>query len=533
MDNTLILTIIKASGGLGLFLLGMIIMTEGLRALAGDTIRNALMRFTRSPATGAATGAVTTAILQSSSATTVMAVGFVGAGLMTFPESLGIIFGANIGSTITGWVVALFGFKLHLGTIVLPLILFGVILKLFFKDKIATFGYALAGFGLIFVGISLMQEGMSGFEGIITPENLPSDSWIGRLQLVALGILATLITQASSAGVAATLTALYANVINFEQAAALVIGMDVGTTVTAAMASIGGSVNVRRTGLSHVIYNLFTGAMALFLITPYTYLCETLVPGALMQNAEIALVAFHTFFNTLGVLIILPFTYQFAHMMEKIIPSREPKFTEKLDKRLLEEPELALEAARISAQDEFIALLRHINFILGDLQHGKKADLILLQSALDKTQNYVDKIDLKQEKGAKRKEVIALIHILDHAQRLHERCEEEEYRARLVQKSPDLHKEHQQMITANNNIITAISAKRFSDAGKYAQKNEKQIFKSMMPYRDMIVEEMAKDEIDIPLGTSKLEAVRWLDRVSHHIARITSHMEEAVLCTAK
>ncbi len=533
MENLTILTILKASGGLGLFLLGMIIMTAGLRSLAGDTMRNALMRFTKSPYSGARTGAISTALLQSSSATTVMAIGFVGAGFMTFPESLGIIFGANIGSTITGWMVALFGFKLNLGTIILPVILLGVIMKLFFRGKIATSGYALAGFGLIFVGISMMQESMSGFEGIITPEYLPSDSLIGRLKLVALGILSTLITQASSAGVAITLTALYANAINFEQAAALVIGMDVGTTVTALMASIGGSANVRRTGFSHVIYNLFTGVLALFLITPYVYLWDTLAPGALIQNAEIALVAFHTLFNILGVLIVLPFTHQFAHLIEKIIPSKEPLFTEKLDIRLLEEPSLALEAARISAQDEFVALLQHINFIMGDVKYGKKSDLILLQSALDKTQHYIDQINPKQEKDTKWKEVISLIHILDHAQRLHERCEEEEDRARLVQKSPDLHSEHQHLITVNNEIISAISSKNFSNAKKYAQKNEKLITESMLPYRNMIAEKIAKDEINIPSGTSKLEAERWLVRVSHHIARITFHMEKAVLYTTK
>jgi phosphate:Na+ symporter len=533
MENLSILTILKASGGLGLFLLGMIIMTAGLRSLAGDTMRNALMRFTKSPSSGATTGAISTALLQSSSATTVMAVGFVGAGFITFPESLGIIFGANIGSTITGWMVALFGFKLNLGTIILPVILLGVIMKLFFRGKIAAFGYALAGFGLIFVGISMMQEGMSGFEGIITPEYLPSDSWLGRLKLVSLGILSTLITQASSAGVAITLTALYANAINFEQAAALVIGMDVGTTVTALMASIGGSANVRRTGFSHVIYNLFTGVMALFLITPYIYLWDTLAPGALMQNAEIALVAFHTFFNILGVLIVLPFTHQFAHLIEKIIPSKEPLFTEKLDFRLLEEPHLALEVARISAQDEFIALLQHINFILGDVKYGKKSDLTLLQSALDKTHYYIDQINPKREKDARWKELISLIHILDHAQRLHERCEEEEYRARLVQKSPNLHTDQQHLITANNKIISAISSKRFSDAKNYAQSNKKLIIQSMEPYRNMIAEKMAKDEINIPAGTSKLEAARWLIRVSHHIARITFHMEKAVLYTAK
>ncbi len=533
MENLSILTIIKASGGLGLFLLGMIIMTQGLRSLAGDTMRNALIRFTKSPSSGAITGAISTSLLQSSSATTVAAIGFVGAGLMTFSEALGIIFGANIGTTITGWMVTLLGFKLQLGTIVQPIILFGALLKLFFKDKIASFGYTLAGFGLIFVGISLLQEGMSGLEGIITPESISSESWIGILKLVALGIIATLITQSSSAGVAATLTALYAHTINFEQAAALIIGMDIGTTVTALIASIGGSVNVRRTGSSHVIYNLFTGVMALLLITPYTYLWESLSAGALIQNAEIALVAFHTSFNILGVLIILPFTHQFANLMKKIIPSKEPLFTEKLDERLLEDPSLALEAARLSIQDEFIALLQHINFILGDTKEGRRYDLILLHSALNRTHYYIDQINPKDEKDAGWKKLISLIHILDHEQRLHERCEEEEYRAKLVQASPDLHVEHQYLIHVNNQIISAISSKRFSDARKYARTNEKLIIKSMEPYRNMIAEKMAKDEINTPLGTSKLEAARWLTRVSHHIARITFHMEKAVLYTAK
>jgi len=299
------------------------------------------------------------------------------------------------------------------------------------------------------------------------------------------------------------------------------------------MASIGGSVNVRRTGFSHVIYNLFTAVMALFLIGPYIYLWDALAPGALNQNAEIALVAFHSSFNILGVLIILPFTHHFADLMEKIIPSKEPIFTEKLDKRLLEEPHLALEAARISAQDEFIALLEHLNFILGDINYGKKSNLTLLQSALYETYRYVDQINPKQEKDARWKELISLIHILDHAQRLHERCEEDEYRARLVQQSPDLYDGDQHLISSNNEILAAINSKRFSHAKKVARTNEKRMIKSMDSYRDMITEKMANDEINIPLGTRKLEASRWLIRVSHHIARITYHMEKAVLYTAK
>jgi len=249
-------SILQALAGLGLFLLGLIIMMEALRALAGDAVRTAIVRFTNSPLSGAITGAIATAILRSSSATTVAAVGFVGAGVIGFSESLGIIFGANVGTTLTGWIVVLLGFKLHLEGVMTLLLLLGALLRLLAKDRLATSGYALAGFSLIFVGIAMMQQGMSGFGDLITPEQLPTDTFSGRLKLVAFGILFTLVTQSSSAGVAMALTALFSGAINFPQAAALVIGMDVGTTVTAAIATIGQSREARRTGFSHVIYNL-------------------------------------------------------------------------------------------------------------------------------------------------------------------------------------------------------------------------------------------------------------------------------------
>ncbi|MDX1698800.1 MAG: Na/Pi symporter, partial [Thiohalobacterales bacterium] len=310
MQNTSLL--LTAAGGLGLFLLGMVIMTDGLRTLAGDATRHILMKFTHTPASGAATGAITTALLQSSSATTVAAVGFVSAGLLTFPSALGIIFGANIGTTITGWLVALLGFKLKVGTLMLPLILAGTLLRLFAGGRRAAFGFGLAGFGLIFIGIDFMQTGMSGFGDIISPDRLPGDTLGGRLLLVLLGMLATIITQSSSAGVATTLTLLFAGMVNFHQAAALVIGMDIGTTFTALLATIGGTTGARRTGLSHVIYNFITAVLALSLIDIYVAGWEQLAPGVLAMQGEIGLVAFHTLFNILGVIFILPFTGLFA-----------------------------------------------------------------------------------------------------------------------------------------------------------------------------------------------------------------------------
>ena len=251
--------LLSALGGVGLFLLGMILLTDGLKAVAGPRLRSMLARFTSTPLSGAVTGALTTAAIQSSSATTVAAVGFVASGLLTFPQAIGIIFGANIGTTMTGWLVALLGFKLDLGQITLPLVFVGALLTLSGKKSVSFVGQALAGFSLIFIGIEHMKLGLEAFEGIVTPADFPSDSLWGRLGLVAIGVLITLITQSSSAGVATALAALSAGAVNFSQAGALVIGMDVGTTFTAALATLGGGTMAKRTGFAHVIYNIMTG----------------------------------------------------------------------------------------------------------------------------------------------------------------------------------------------------------------------------------------------------------------------------------
>lgn len=524
--------ILQAVGGLGLFLFGIIVMTDGLRTLAGDTVRSALMRFTRSPSTGAVTGAVTTAILQSSSATTVAAVGFVGAGLIGFSESLGIIFGANIGTTITGWIVALLGFKLKLGTLMLPFIFIGVILRLFTKGRLAAFGYALAGFALIFVGIAMMQQGMSGFEGVITPEQFPPDTFAGRFKLVAFGILFTLLTQSSSAGVATALTALYGGAINFEQAAALVIGMDVGTTVTAALATIGGSVNARRTGFSHVIYNLFTGIGAIMLITPYMMAVETIVPGQLAANAEILLVGFHSFFNIIGVIVVLPFTHRFARMIVRLIPDKTPLYTRKLDDILLEQPSMALTAVQHSIYAQILALFGHIHALLSGTKKGR-ANLNELQAALDQTHAYIDKIHLQNESGAQWERLVAMIHTLDHLQRLHERCDEEEDRAVTVRKSSQFIRERSLMIDEMSKMLQLLKAKKWHKMLKQATKSRSKLHRKVKAYRKEVVIRIARGDIDVPEGTDYLEGVRWLQRVSWHITRIARHFEEALLAAGK
>ncbi len=499
-------------------------MTGSLRALAGDTLRANLMRFTRTPTSGAAIGALSTAVLQSSSATTVAAVGFVGAGLMSFHNALGIIFGANLGTTLTGWMVALIGFKLQLGMLALPLILLGALIKLFASGRTASAGLVLAGFGLIFVGISTLQAGMSGLDSLIDFSRLPPDTLIGRLQLVALGVAFTLITQSSSAGVAATLSTLFAGLIQWEQAAALIIGMDIGTTVTALMASLGGSLGARRTGLSHVIYNLATGLVALLLITPYRAAIEALQPGLIQAEAELALVGFHTLFNLIGVLLVLPVARQFAHLVENLLRETPSPYTHELRSDLLKSPQQALDAIRQSTLLEYRALLNHLyNLLTAGSTHS---NLPALQIALDDTHRYLDRVIAQTPDETA--QLTAMLHMLDHLQRLHERCEEEEDRAVTARSCRELTEIYTILSHTLPPIEQSIDKEQWHESEVRAQHCQAEIDKLAETYRASVASAIAEGSLSVPEGTRRLEAIRWMRRVSHHISRINHHLKEGI-----
>jgi phosphate:Na+ symporter len=357
--------VMLALGGLGLFLFGMVVMTDGLNRLAGPALHRWLVSFTRSPVTGAVTGTVATAVLQSSSATTVATVGFVAAGLLTFTQALGIVFGANLGTTITGWLVALFGFKLELGQLALPGVLIGALLSLLGRGHWQTLGRVIAGFAVLFLGIEFMKDGMAVFGDLLTPSRFPPDHLGSRLLLVGLGALLTLLTQSSSAGVALAMTALSLGSLNFAQAACLVIGMDVGTTITAVLASIGRSAAAWRTGLSHTIYNVATAVIALALLDAYVFGLDTLLPGALQDDQELALVGFHTLFNAVALVFGLLLARPFSRFMAWLVPVRTQDLTWRLDDALLAEPAAANAALAATLADVFHRLLSWQRHALG------------------------------------------------------------------------------------------------------------------------------------------------------------------------
>ncbi|MEX0301848.1 MAG: Na/Pi cotransporter family protein [Leisingera sp.] len=510
--------LLPALGGIGLFLIGMLLLTGGLKTLAGARLRSILGRFTSTPATGAATGAVTTAAIQSSSATTVAAVGFVASGLLTFPQALGIIFGANIGTTMTGWLVAILGFKLDLGQAMLPVTLLGALLALSGKRRISSLGKALAGFSLIFIGLEQMKSGLEAFQGIVTPADFPTDSFAGRLKLVAVGVLITLVTQSSSAGVATALVALSTGAVNFQQAAALVIGMDVGTTFTAVLATLGGGTMARRTGFAHVIYNLMTGVLAFLLLGPYA---AALLHWAGPGDSLTALVAFHSFFNILGVIIILPFARPFARFIEFLIPDRGAVLTQSLDHLILRDPEAAAAAAKVAVNRLTKAAIHHLRWITAAPGTGKSIyEWNHLASALSETRTYLDKIELPDNASAAFSEIKGMYHILDHLDRLLYRCTQTD---RINELPNDA---RLRRITGGLTLSTANlgHAGDTDECEKLLNRVRHIMLKQRGAQRDRLISEAADGSLPDETAWTRLDAVRWLHRVSYHLWRIQLHL---------
>jgi len=425
-------------GGIGLFLFGMQTMTTGLRELASDQARGLLAGFTRTPLSGALTGAATTAAIQSSSATMVMTVGFVGAGLLAFPQAIGILYGASVGTTFTGWLVLFLGFKLPLTTLALPLLFLASLVALLGPGQVARAGRGLAGFALVFIGLDMMQTAMAAYEGQVTPASFPDAGLAGRMKLVGIGLAVTMVTQSSSAGVAAVLVLLAGRAVEFEQAAALVIGMHIGTTFTAFLAAIGGTRAVLQTAVANVIYHVAGGIIALPLIDVFGWMLRA---GAFGGDAQLGLVLFHTGFNVVGVAVMLPLTYGFAAMVQRLLPERvEDTPAARLDRRLLSDTGAALDTAG--------KVLREVSAELaaamaGALRPGAPPEPLAAATRrsagdLAALEDFLARIQVAGDRSADLERLNAQLQELDHLRRLHYRCTQAA-RLRGAVREPRLH----------------------------------------------------------------------------------------------
>lgn len=499
-------------GGIGLFLFGMQTMTAALRDLGGSRLREMLARFTTSPATGALTGALGTAAVQSSSAIMVMVIGFVGAGLMAFPQALGVILGANVGTTITGWLVMLIGFKLKLGLAALPLLFLAALLRLFAHGRWQRLGAGLGGFALIFLGIETMQTATSGMEGWLTPEVLPPDTWAGRAQMVGIGILLTLVTQSSSAGVATALVLLGAGAIGFTQAAAMVIGMDIGTTATAVLASLGGSRAMRRTAVAHVLFNLFSGLLAFLLLG---ILAPALLDHVAGGDVQLGLVAFHSTFNLVSALCVLPFAAPFARLVERLVPESGDALGDPPDRRLLADADAALDAAQGALGRVAALLLRNFAAVLAQdrptAQRRAREAASQAEPVLEALEDFLARIALPGDQPEPLARYVAALHLADHLRRLAHRMRQAERMARALEE-PALRRPARLLA-----ILLALAAEGRDTGVRLERLYSLLERRTARLRRESLALRRAGDDDD---PFERTDALRWMARATAHAVRI-------------
>lgn len=302
-------------GGLGIFLFGIKFMGDGLQKSAGDKLRDILDRFTTNPFMGVLAGIIVTVLIQSSSGTTVITVGLVSAGFMTLRQAIGVIMGANIGTTVTAFIIGI-----DIGEYALPIIALGSILIFFFKsNKTTSIGQIIFGFGALFYGLELMSGGMKPLRSLEAFHELTVNMSSNPILGVVIGTVFTVIVQSSSATIG-ILQGLYAeNLINIDAALPVLFGDNIGTTITAVLASIGASVAARRAAATHVLFNLIGTAIFMILLVPFTKIITSL-QSSLNLNEEMTIAFAHGIFNTTNTIIQFPFIGLLALIVIKLIP---------------------------------------------------------------------------------------------------------------------------------------------------------------------------------------------------------------------
>ncbi len=369
METTL--QIIQLIGSLGLFLFGMTLMSESLQKMAGSKLRNVMASMTSNPFKRVLTGMTITAIVQSSAATTIMVVSFVNAGLLTLGSGIGVIMGANIGTTISAWIVALFGFSFNIASIAIPLMAVGFVLNMFKNKTCKTVSSFIFGFSLMFLGLGSLKEAAGvlfagdGIQNVLA--SLTTNPNFGKVLLFLLiGTILTILFQSSAATMALTMTLVAMGVLPFQLAAAMVLGENIGTTITANIAASVGNVSARRAAMAHTVFNVFGVIWVLCLFKPFLKLICSIVglfglpspmatdflaadPDTVRTALLYSVATLHTIFNVTNTLILIWFVPFIEKLVSVIIPNPqgEEEFRLKyISGGVLSTPELSLAEAR-------------------------------------------------------------------------------------------------------------------------------------------------------------------------------------------
>ena len=381
------------AAGVAILLFGMIMLEEGFRVFTKGPLQNILRKATDKLYKSISVGALVTALIQSSSLVSVITISFISAGLISLAGALGLIFGANIGTTATAWLVAGFGLKIKISALAMPMLVFGIVFSIQNKNSFKGIGNVLAGLGFFFLGVHYMKEGFDVFKEYIDLTQYAVPGFLGVIIYTGVGILITTILQSSSATLALILTALSTGQIDYENALALAIGANVGTTITAVLGSLGSNVAGKRLAGAHLIFNAVTGLVALAFIYPLANLVNFLSElfGISVTDYTLKLALFHTIFNIIGVVLMIPFIKRLERMLLRFFREKgekdihEPKY---LNESVLEFPTTVISALRKESKYLFkkaiFEIVAHaLNIHRGDIKSDLKLKKIVKQSKED------------------------------------------------------------------------------------------------------------------------------------------------------
>ena len=336
--------------GIAIFIIGMFFMQDGFKQLSGGILEKLLEKFTSNTLYAIATGFLSTSVVQSSTIITLIVVSFLSAELLTLVQAVGIVFGSNIGSTTTAWIVSSLGVDVKISTYAFPMLVFGVVLRFFKSNGVKGTGNVLLGLGFIFLGISYMKDGFDIMKNSIDLASYAMEGYLGIIVYILIGILITVVIQSSAATLAIVITALNADSITYVNAIALAIGANVGTTLTTILASFASNENGKRVALIHFLFNLISATFITILIYQFIDLTDFIAPflGVSDNNYGMKLALFHTIFSVTGVILLTPAISLLVKLSEKLIQKKvssasKPKY---LNQSVLSNPDASLAALR-------------------------------------------------------------------------------------------------------------------------------------------------------------------------------------------
>jgi phosphate:Na+ symporter len=514
--------VVKLLGGIGLFLLGIHHLTEGLKGLSGDSLRRTLQRFVSGRFSAVTSGAILTVATQSSTATILTVIGFVGAGLVTLPQAIAVNIGATLGTTSTPWMVAILGLRLRIATAALPLLGVGAFLWLIARGRLRSFGAVLAGFGLIFTGIDFLQTGMAGIRWNV-------DAWAGTgfgamWILAGIGIVMTVVMQSSSAAAATTLVALDAGSLTFEQGCAMIVGQSIGTAATTGLAVIGGSLTVRRAALAHIVYSLIAGFLAMLFLRPLTGAAEWVGSQLDDSHGVLALAAFSTIFKLAGIVVFYPWLDHFARLIVRISGEGSPSAVSRL------EPIVAQAGGPVALEASWRAILEVAHGAVDACRRRLAGEAVNYQpasEAIQQIEHFLESLSLETiDLGTIGPRLVRLCHALDHLTELEDDLKHMPPSAGDWQPPPSFQSGAQALATWLD-ATKDPEAKPAPAVFKALEDSSKQLGAERKVGRAQILEDVALQRKPSAAARTDLDMLGWANGALYHTWRLAESLRIA------